>query len=76
MIRETEFSTIEAAANSLAEDLAAILQKAVDSTGNGYFAVSGVRTTRRIKQRAVTSLIRGSREWIGLLIPAKRSMWT
>jgi len=51
MIRETEFSTIEAAANSLAEELGSILQKAIDATGHAYFAVSGGRTPRFVFSR-------------------------
>jgi len=51
MIRETEFSTIEAAANRLAIDLAEILQTAIDSTGEAYFAVSGGRTPRFVFSR-------------------------
>jgi 6-phosphogluconolactonase len=46
MIKETEFSSVEAAAINLAEDLAAILIEAIDSTGQAYFAVSGGRTPR------------------------------
>jgi 6-phosphogluconolactonase len=46
MIKETECSSIEAAAIKLAEDLATILVEAIDSTGRAYFAVSGGRTPR------------------------------
>jgi 6-phosphogluconolactonase len=46
MIKETEFSSIEAAAINLAEDLATILIEAIDATGRAYFAVSGGRTPR------------------------------
>lgn len=46
MIKETEFPSIDAAATSLAEDLTLILQEAIDSTGQAYFAVSGGRTPR------------------------------
>jgi 6-phosphogluconolactonase len=51
MIRETDFPTIEEAANSLALELGSILQQAIDSTGQAYFAVSGGRTPRFVFSR-------------------------
>jgi 6-phosphogluconolactonase len=71
MIRETEFSTIEAAANSLAEDLTAILQKAVDSTGNAYFAVSGGRTPRFVFRH----LRKMQLDWSNIFITVTDERW-
>ena len=51
MISETDFSTIEEAANSLAQDLTVILQDSIDATGQAYFAVSGWRTPRFVFSR-------------------------
>jgi 6-phosphogluconolactonase len=71
MIRETEFSTIEAAANRLAEDLAAILQKAVDSTGDAYFAVSGGRTPRFVFRH----LRKMQLDWSNIFITLTDERW-
>ena len=66
MIRETEFSTIEAAAGSLAEDLNTILQKAIDANGHAYFAVSGGRTPRFVFSRLRKMELDWSRVFITL----------